>query len=277
MIGQHPELAGLPELKLFCFDTVGELQASLPRFWKERGVVHRSPGLLRAVAQLEFGGQDAASLGAAEHWLQDRRAWSGPDVLDVLQERLEPRTAVEKSPDNVLSDAGLMRMQAAYPRARYLHLTRHPVTTQRSIEAHRIRAIGIRGRRGEPMSGIASWYDIHRRILCFVRTLPADRQLRVRAEDVLNNSYSELKRIALWLGIRTDTAAIEAMRHPECSPYSRVAKAADGGLGGNDAGFLENPIPRRVEAPSSLDAPDGWVAEPGVWPLIVSVANRLGY
>ena len=55
MIGQHPALTGLPEL--FCYPTIGELEASLPSYWRERGVTHRSRGLVRAVAQLEYGGQ----------------------------------------------------------------------------------------------------------------------------------------------------------------------------------------------------------------------------
>ena len=62
MIGQHPDLAGFPELKLFCCETMGELEDSLPRYWLERGVTHRSPGLVRAVAEFEFGGQTLESL-----------------------------------------------------------------------------------------------------------------------------------------------------------------------------------------------------------------------
>ena len=36
MVGQHPELAGLPELKQFAYDTIGELEASLPPYWAAR-------------------------------------------------------------------------------------------------------------------------------------------------------------------------------------------------------------------------------------------------
>ena len=39
MIGQHPALCGLPELKLFASPTIGEMEASLPRFWIERGAL----------------------------------------------------------------------------------------------------------------------------------------------------------------------------------------------------------------------------------------------
>jgi hypothetical protein len=96
-----------------------------------------------------------------------RRSWHGEDVLDVLMERVLPRTVVEKSPDDMLTDQGLQRMNAAYPRARYLHLTRHPVTTQHSIVEHQRRTVPEYPLEGEPVAGIASWYEIHRRILCF--------------------------------------------------------------------------------------------------------------
>ena len=96
MIGQHPELAGMPELKLFCCPTMGALAATLPKYWIDRGLTHRSPGLLRALAEVEFGDQGPAPLAAAEVWLNARADWSGADVLDVLMARLDPRVVVEK-------------------------------------------------------------------------------------------------------------------------------------------------------------------------------------
>jgi hypothetical protein len=277
MIGQHPELAGLPELKLFCCRTIGELEASLPRFWIDRGVTHRSPGLVRALAEFEFDGQTAQSISAARAWLQDRLDWSGADVLDVLLQRLSPRTAVEKSPDNLLTDAAVARMDEAYPRARYLHLTRHPVTTQRSMQEHWNRTISSEPQSGEPMSGIGSWYDIHRRILNFAADLPADRYLRVRAEDVLNDTRSQLRAISAWLGIGTDGAAIEAMQHPEASPFAHPGPADSGVAGGNDPSFLRDPNPHGVEIPGKLEPPQGWVAEPPIWKMVADLSNRLGY
>jgi hypothetical protein len=277
MIGQHPDLAGLPELKLFCCETIGELEASLPRFWIDRGVMHRSPGLVRAIAELEFGGQTTQSLSAARGWLRAREDWSGSDVLDVLLERLSPRVAVEKSPDNILSDAGLNRMAAAYPRARYLHLTRHPVTTQRSMQEHRQRTVPSHPQGDEPMSGIGSWYEIHRRILLFAAGLPSRSYFRVRAEDVLNDTHSQLRAIIAWLGVRADSDAIEAMQHPEASPFACLGPAASGVAGGNDPRFLSDPIPHRVEIPSQLRRPPGWAADPSAWKMVTDLANQLGY
>src|SRR5271157_2595651 len=136
MIGQHPELAGLPELKLFGFRTIGELESSLPAYWRERGFTHRSPGLVRALAEFEFGGQTPKRLLMARAWLTERARWSGADVLDHLLARLAPRTGVEKSPETVNDGAALRRAARAYPEARYLHLTRHPATTAASMGRH---------------------------------------------------------------------------------------------------------------------------------------------
>jgi hypothetical protein len=277
MIGQHAELMGLPELKLFCHDTIGELEASLPRYWIERGITHRSPGLVRAVAQLEFGGQESDSLAAARAWLRERSLWSGADVLDVLLERMSPRAGVEKSPENVETDASLQRLASAYPRGRYLHLTRHPVATQRSLQDHYHRVIGGDGMPGQPMLGIAYWVEIQCRILRFAATLPDGLYMRVRAEDVLNDTRSQLGSIAAWLGICDDAGAIEAMKHPEASPFASFGPADSGIVGGNDPSFLRDPIPRPAEVLHALEQPPDWFADPSLWQMVVDVAGRLGY
>jgi hypothetical protein len=74
MIGQHPELVGLPELKLFCFRTVGELEASLPSYWRERGFTHRSPGLVRALAQYKLAARRRNAWGESVFGLERRLA-----------------------------------------------------------------------------------------------------------------------------------------------------------------------------------------------------------
>jgi hypothetical protein len=277
MIGQHPDLVGLPELKLFSYPSIGELEASLPRYWTERGFTHRSPGLVRALAQFEFGDQTTGSITAARAWLHQRGHWSGADVLDVLLARLAPRTAVEKSPENVATPAALRRLASAYPEARYLHLTRHPVTTQASAARHLLRTVPEHARIGEPIAGIANWREIHARILRFLAGLPNDRFIRVRAEDVLNDTRTQLRAIAEWMGLRTDAAAIEAMCHPELSPFARFGPPESGVVGGHDHGFLSDPIPRRVELPATIEPPLGWHGEPRLWQRMVDLARQLGY
>jgi hypothetical protein len=277
MLGQHPDLIGFPELKLFSYPTIGEMEASLPGFWIERGVTHRSPGLIRALAEFMFGNQTLESFTLARAWLRERSHWSGADVLDVLMERLSPRVCVEKSPENVETSAALERLTAAYPRAQYLHLTRHPVTTQRSIQEHLNRILPGYSQDRQPMSAIAAWFETHRRILRFAASLSSDRYMRVRAEDVLNNMHPQLRAIATWLGLRADAPAIEAMTHPEVSPFASFGLAGSGIIGGNDPNFLRNPIPRKVEVLSTVDEPPGWSEKPSAWQMVVDLANHLGY
>jgi len=277
MIGQHPQLAGLPELKLFAYETVGDLEASLPRYWAARGFTHRSPGLVRALAELVFGGQSQMSLGCAREWLRQRSHWTGAEVCDVLLERLAPRQGVEKSPENVETDEALSRIGAAYPQARFLHLTRHPVTTQRSLDQHLRRNVPEFPIPGQPMSGIAYWLQIHLRILAFTAHLPAHANLRVRAEDVLNSPESQLRRIANWLAVGDDAGDIEAMLHPEASPFACPGPEGSGIIGGYDPEFLRNPIPHPVSAPPALEPPAGWTGNGALWNQAADLAAQLGY
>lgn len=277
MVGRHPDLADVPELKLFAYPTLGELEDSLPRFWIERGVTHRSPGLVRALAEFAFGGQTLDSLAMAHAWLRERRRWSGADVLDVLMEHMEPRCCVEKSPEHADSDATLARLAGAYPRARYLHLTRHPVTTQQSMARHMGPIAGRAGSDDQRIAGIQAWFVTHERILRFAEGLPGSRYLRVRSEDVLNDQRASLRRIAAWLGLHAGDSAINAMANPATSPFACFGPEASGVIGGNDHGFLKNPTPHRVELPSTVDAPPGWLGEAEVWNVVRSLGAELGY
>lgn len=277
MIGQHPQCASLPELKLFAYPTIGELEDSLPRYWSERGFTHRSPGLVRAISEFEFAGQSPESLLRARAWLRDRSHWSGANIFDVLLERLYPRIPVEKSPENVMTDAALELLSSSFPQARYLHLTRHPVTTQRSMQEHISRTVPEIVAHGQPISGLASWVETHCRILRFASTLPPNRYLRLKAEDVLNDPCPKLLSIAEWLALRADRDAIDAMMHPERSPFAKFGPADTGLIGGHDHNFLRDPIPHRVEVMTTLEPPEGCAADSPLWNMTVDIANRLGY
>jgi hypothetical protein len=229
------------------------------------------------LAHYEFGDQTIECLAAARTWLSQRGHWSGADVMDVLMARLGPRIAVEKSPENVESAATLRRLSAAYPRARYLHLTRHPITAQASMARHLLTTLPDQPRLGQPMTGVAAWYRAHARILRFTARLPGHRVIRLRAEDVLNDTSAQLRAIAGWLRLRTDDAAIEAMRHPEGSPFARLGPPESGVVGGHDHGFLRDPVPRPVELPPAVELPTGWHGENYLWQRMVELARQLGY
>jgi hypothetical protein len=277
MIGQHPELYGMPELKLFLFATIGELDASLPVEVRERGFKHRSPGLVRALAELDYGAQNEATLSAAISWLKARSSWSGARVLDLLMERVSPRIAIEKSPEHVEHRAALARIFRAYPRARYLHLTRHPVTTIRSMNEHLQRSLPRSRKVDFTAHCTRSWLASNDLIGRATSGLPAERRLHARAEDLLNDPVANLRRIAMWLGVRADDAAIEAMLHPDRSPFACFVASPSGVNSGYDAKFLANPRPHAVHLPTGLEAPLEWHVDPQLWERVTRVAAEVGY
>ena len=277
MLGQHPHLFGFPELKLFAYPTVGELDASLPREARERGFSHRAPGLVRALAELEYGGQNEPALAAAGAWLTERSGWPGEQVLDLLMTRVSPRVAVEKSPEHVVAPHALCRLAEAYPRARYVHLTRHPVSTIRSMHEHLLRTLPGYRDRDFTRYCITTWLRGHQRIAAFTRRLPPERRLRLRAEGVLNEPAPHLRAVAMWLGISAGEHALDAMRHPERSPFAGFAPAASGVSGGNDPAFLRDPQPHAVGLPRDLGPPEGWPSDPALWAKVRRAGRELGY
>ncbi len=127
MLGQHPQLYGLPELHLFMADTVAG-------WWKICDDARwRAHGALRAVAELYFGGQTEETVKKAEGWLRRRSQLSTGALFRRITRIVWPRLAVEKSPSTTYSLERLGRLQRAFPAARYIHLVRHPRTQAESM------------------------------------------------------------------------------------------------------------------------------------------------
>jgi hypothetical protein len=275
MLGQHPELCVFPELALFRKDTVGELLADPPG-WRGAPAHQRMAGVYRALAEHHGGAQTSDTVDTAARWVEARAAWSVADLLDHLLDLAAPQVGIEKSPESSSRDEYLARTVAAYPRARYLHLTRHPLTSVASM--HRAWA----GRGYWEVAPalfhhfcLGVWYFQHRRIDELVRSLPSERALRVRSEYVVNEPARALPPVCRWLAIDAGPKAIEAMSHPEDSPYAVLGP--ESAAGGWDAGFLSSPSLKRVEEPDSLDLPDGWCLDPWLGLASRELATRLGY
>jgi hypothetical protein len=271
MLGHHPELYGFPELKLFAHDTVGQVLDAPPRLpsLRKTGVPrHPAPGLPRAVAQIAYGGQDAAALDSARRWLEDRRHWPTRDVLDELLGRVAPLVGVEKSPETSLDQAGLGRALTWYPSARFIHLVRHPVTFQQSLQ----KALLLFD---HPDVCARAWLSTHRRIDAFCAALPPGQAMLVRAEEALAAQDSCLGAIARFLGVADNEAALDQMRHPEGSEYS---VGGGGELDGFwDPGFLASPELRPPVVPVSLRAPSDWGIPDWLNEEIVELALSYGY
>jgi hypothetical protein len=119
------------------------------------------------------------------------------------------------------------------------------------------------------------WYHQHARIHRFMQTLPPDRGLRLRSEDVLNDPGETLPSFCRWLGIDAGTETVAAMTHPERSLYAHTGPK--GALGGWDAGFMHDPVLRKTELPASLELPAEWIVDPWLKLAAMELAARFGY
>ena len=278
MIGQHPELYGVPELNLFMADTLEEMCEKLV------GVKQiQLHGLLRTVAQLYSGEQNITSIEMARRWIFRRLAHSTVDVYWELCEKVDPLCIVDKSPIYAASRGYLNRIRRVFPEAYYLHLLRHPRTQGESIlnvagGAMAVLADSIDYSTDPPtVDPQIAWYRIQKNILRFLWGIPPKRKMCMLGEELLNDPNKNLKEICLWLSIRTDQEAIEAMLHPEDSPFACL-----GPLGanlGNDINFLKAPELKRVEVEGSfLEGPLPWRKDgEGFRWTVLKLAQEMGY
>lgn len=282
MLGQHPQCFGLPELCLFNVDTLIDMWRGSNSEMAENGPMVRH-GLLRAMAEILGGEQRAGTVNMALAWCSRRELWSTADIYREIVDRLDPLVAVEKSPSYTMS---VHRMQAAlraFPDARFLHLVRHPVGQCKSLMAINDGAFALKVEAYELGEDYAllepqiAWHDMNVNILNFLTEVAPERQLCMRGEDIMANPQTHLATIARWAGLRDDAEAVDAMMHPERSPFACFGPVS--ALFGNDPNFLSGPTfrPHKPKIPP-LNAPVPWRADgKGLYPEVVALAEELGY
>ena len=128
MLGQHPQMYGLPEIHLFGAETVAE--------WLHQcadATYPMSHGLLRVVAQIMYGGQTEHTVDRTRGWLARRSHLDVGLLYEILARQVYPLVLVDKSPSITYSLDSLQRAYRMFPNARFIHLTRHPRAQGRSV------------------------------------------------------------------------------------------------------------------------------------------------
>jgi hypothetical protein len=247
IIGEHPQIYGFPELHLFSGKTGEDI---INR--EEKAGNSGPPGLIRTLAQEHDGVQNSRSIIKATAWFRQRKHWSTKKLLDYLFNLVDPLVALEKSPETAGKMKYLKRSYLWYPKAYYLHLTRHPLSTRKSLQEFyqfkKRKKTKITAK--YEVDGLIIWYQMHNNIVNFTNSLSVGQYTRIKGEDLLSDPDLYLPQIAEWLGLRTDSEAIEAMKHPERSPYAYMGPPPV--RGGNDPKFMRNPKLRqgKVKEPS---------------------------
>ena len=235
MIGQHPQMYDLPEVNLFVAETMRE--RSLDVAWSK----YHQHGLLRVVAQLIEGEQTPRAIALAQSWINARADRTCVSVFEELAEEVRPRMLADKSPRTTMRGEYMQRVRHAFPNAKYLHLLRDP----RSYVEYARTTDGFAFDKRDYIARLSMelWYKRHINIITFLDGLPSAQTMRVRGEDVLSEPDAYLRTIAGWLEVRTDEEAIEAMKHPERSPYAGFGPV--NARFGNNPGFQRSPALRR--------------------------------
>jgi hypothetical protein len=294
MIGQHPQMYGLPETHLFVSETMREwwllcCQTDFP-------MAH---GLLRAVAQLYFGGQTDDTIMLAADWIGKRLHFTTGMMFASLAEQISPKIIIEKSPAIVYRLEHLQRLLRTYPRAKFLHLVRHPrgfceavVNTIRKTQetapappwmlymasCPQEPTIEVWTKQYVvPFDPQNAWLFFHRNICTFLGGVPEQQKLTLRSEELLTDPDGSLRRVSNWMGICADFEAIEKMKRPQESPYAIPGPRA--AAYGNDPNFLDRPILRPERARVlNLEGNLSWRPDgEGFMPEVKRLAGYFGY
>ena len=203
-------------MHLFFADELGEVM---------QGTIRDSmvSGLLRALAQLHDGEQTDAGIIRARQWTMTRSNWPIRKVFDYIQELVGPRMLIEKSPATTYSREFIDRMLRNFPKANLLHLTRHPRSTGETLVRLRSqfpRLQQITGGRPK-LDPERIWRVNHKVAITATADLPLGQCMRIKGEALMRDLSLYLPQICEWLGLRADAEAIDAMMHPENSPYAK--------------------------------------------------------
>ncbi len=279
MIGQHPQIYGLPEVNLSHVDTLGEMLGTL-----SGPLEIFMAGLLRVLAQLHEGEQTEASVQRARQWIMQRSHWTTGQMFAHIQDQVGPLVLVEKSPLNTLKIEHLQRLLKLFPKASFLHLTRHPRTAGKS--SLELRKSLREGRvEGHPSGRVREidpekiWLRSQTHIMEFSRDLAVGQYMRIKAEVLLRDPRTYLAQICEWLGISQDAASIDAMLHPETSPFACMGPP--NARLGNDPNFLKNPkinfdrLARISEPP--LEGEVDWRPGEKFSQPVLKLARQFGY
>ncbi|QHS09951.1 sulfotransferase [Sinimarinibacterium sp. NLF-5-8] len=274
-LGCHPQLYAVPELYLFMADNLGEL---LQIFRLSQGP--QFDGLLRAIAQLEYGEQTDASIARARAWLEQHHHWHCRDLLDYLVQKVAPRRLLLPDVEAPLRPIELRRIQRWLPQAQILTLYRHPWTQGCLLWAWGRERLFIppdfKDHSFIPalLDPQIAWLRAHANL----QNAFAPRARVLRDEDFVADAASACTDLCRALEISTDSAALSAMQNPQnwdyaghgpgTAPYGLEAEAFD----------VVKPRDWTLAEQTSLNKPLPWRPDGLPFdPQITTAARALGY
>ncbi|HYF50389.1 MAG TPA: AMP-binding protein [Planctomycetota bacterium] len=216
MLAGHPELFSATELQLLGFNTLLERRRAFSgkySLWLE--------GTLRALMEIERIDADGAKARMAEYEAQNLTT---REFYALLQQWIAPRTLVDKSPSYVFDLETLKKAERDFDGALYIHLVRHPYAMVRSFEKlHMDQALYLyeHGFTAREL-GELLWIISHENTIEFLKSVPRERQFRMRFEDLTASPRETLMSMCASLSLEF---------HEEMAqPYKDVDRKMTDGL-----------------------------------------------
>ncbi|QLQ31735.1 MAG: sulfotransferase [Candidatus Thiothrix singaporensis] len=197
LLAGSPELFSPPELYLLAFNSLQQRREQFSgrlEFFRE--------GLQRALMELKHcpPAEAAQLLQELEGQGMGTKAFYG-----LLQEWTGQRRIVDKTPSYAFNPTVLQRAEAEFDNALFIHLVRHPLATVSSFEE--IRADLVTGNPADELpltprqKGELWWLISHQNILAFLQTVPANRQFRLRYEQLVAEPEQQMRQLCDFLNI----------------------------------------------------------------------------
>ena len=198
MLGGHRELFAPPELLLLPFDSLGQRRKifSGPRsLWSE--------GIIRAIMEIKHCDAEQSKRILAQC---EERDLSIQEFYALMQEWLDGRKLVDKSPSYAQAGQVLQRAEDCFADPLYIHLLRHPIAMVASYERQRIDQLSFKENLGYDSRQIAEllWVVSHQNILEFLGNIPKERQSRVLFEDLVKQPRPVMERVCEFLRLDFD-------------------------------------------------------------------------
>jgi amino acid adenylation domain-containing protein len=264
MLAGHPGIFAPPELELLHFATLRERRDTFTG-----RDAFRLEGLPRAV--MEARGCAAAEAQAlVASWAEE--GVTTRELYRRLQEAIGGRLLVDKTPTYGWDPEALREAEAAFDRPLYIHLLRHPYGMIRSFEEARVDQVFFPADQPFARRELAEavWVLAERNILEHLATVPDERRLDVRFEDLVRDPEAELRRICGFAGLDY---------HPDmAAPYLASSARMTDGLHAEsrmlgDVKFHQH---SGVDA-GAADRWRDWVQEDFLGEPAHRLANQLGY
>jgi len=195
MLAGHPQLFSTTELQLLGFNTLQERRRAFSgkySLWLE--------GTLRALMDLKQIDADGAKALMQQY---ENENLSTREFYALLQQWIAPRTLVDKSPSYVFDLETLKKAERDFDGALYVHLVRHPYAMVRSFEKlHMDQALYLHEHGFSARElGELLWIISHQNTVEFLKSVPRERQFRMRFEDLTASPREALQSMCGALGV----------------------------------------------------------------------------